>query len=662
MQYNQTSTRHSALGALEREVLPLGQVMPNGWLADQLRIQANGLSGHIEEVWGSVGANNGWLGGEGENWERGPYYLDGLVPLAYLLEDEVLIARAQRWIDWSLGSQRADGFFGPPSNTDWWPRMVMLKVLTQYQEVTGDARVIPFMQRYFAYQSAHIDEQPLASWAAARGGENMLMLFWLYRRTGDAELIDLARRICAQTIDWTTLFRTWPYVRPMREYQDVLKFIRALHDIDPEARGKAVAAYQETGRYHTHHVVNLAMALKQPALVYLLSGDEAHLEAAREGIAQLLRYHGLSSGIFSGDEHLSGREPTQGTETCAVVEALYSLQQLMQIDAASIPLADWAEVLAYNTLPAAFTDDMWGHQYDQQPNQVLVSRAERAWYDNSDDANLFGLEPNFGCCTANYHQGWPKYVRNLWLRNAQGGLSAMCYGPCRVNTEVNGVPFEIVEETEYPFRERIHLMIHTSQPVELALELRIPCWCEGAQVHTSEGKARPASGSWHRISRVWREGDVVELYMPMEVRILHGLHNSASVRRGPLIYSLAPEVDWQTPDGDQPYDNRWAAPVSAWNYALVLDTAVPANSFQVSEHPLGRQVYERESPPVVLHARGSRVPGWQLEHNSAGTVPESPLPASTDTEEIELIPYGAAKLRITEFPWIQQEPDTWSGS
>ena len=140
-------------------ILPLGAVRPAGWLERQMQIQANGLSGHLDETWDDVGSNSGWLGGTGESWERSPYFLDGLVPLAYLLNDARLKAKAQRFIDWTLTHQAASGMIGPASNNDWWPRMVMLKALAQYQEATGDPRVIPALSSISPINSAN---SPLA--------------------------------------------------------------------------------------------------------------------------------------------------------------------------------------------------------------------------------------------------------------------------------------------------------------------------------------------------------------------------------------------------------------------------------------------------------------------------------------------------------------------
>src|SRR5690242_13621307 len=137
-------------------LLPLTTVKPKGWLLDQLRIQSEGITGHLDEFWPDVGPDSAWLGGTGEGWERGPYYLDGLVPLAYLLEDPKLIAKVKPWVEWTLTHQRPDGSIGPEENKDWWPIMIMLKVLTQYQEATGDSRVMPAMQKYFEYQAANL--------------------------------------------------------------------------------------------------------------------------------------------------------------------------------------------------------------------------------------------------------------------------------------------------------------------------------------------------------------------------------------------------------------------------------------------------------------------------------------------------------------------------
>ena len=196
-------------------LLPLGSVRPTGWLRDQLQIQAKGLGGHLDETWADVGSNSGWLGGTGESWERGPYFLDGLVPLAYLLDDQRLKAKAQKYIDWTLNHQSPDGMIGPTTNTDWWPRMVMLKALAQYQEATGDGRVVPVLTRYFSYQLKELPNRPLRDWGKFRWQDNALIALWLYNRTGDPRLIQLVRLLHQQGYDWQAQFTDFKYTTPV---------------------------------------------------------------------------------------------------------------------------------------------------------------------------------------------------------------------------------------------------------------------------------------------------------------------------------------------------------------------------------------------------------------------------------------------------------------
>jgi hypothetical protein len=608
-------------------LLPLTSVQPRGWLKRQLEIQAAGLSGHIEEIWPDLGPNSGWLGGSGESWERGPYYLDGLIPLAYLLNDPSLIVRAKKWVDWTIGNQRPDGSIGPASNKDWWPRFVVLKALTQYQEATGDPRVILLMQRYFAYQAASLDKEPLKEWAIVRWQDEALTVLWLYNRTGDPKLLELVRKLRAQGYYWPKQFE----------------------DFKPLYQGKV------TGKDCTMqtHGVNNAQGLKTAAIWWQLSKDKSDLDGLYNMFAVLDRYHLQPNGVHSADEHYAGLEPTQGTELCAVVEAMFSLEQIVAVTGDPV-FADRLEKIAYNPQPGTYSKDMWAHQYDQQANQVLVSVAKRAWSDNEADSNLFGLEPNFGCCTANMHQGWPKFVANLWMGTREDGLAAIAYGPSQVTATVTGgVPVTIAEETEYPFRKDIHFNVSPATPATFPVELRIPAWAAGATVRVN---GKPASGvkpgAFYKLERKWTQGDTIDLVLPMEVRLSRWISNSVAVERGPLVYSLRIGEQWSKVK-DRPQAPDWGvSPTTPWNYGLIIDTDHPSKSFEVEERAVGGYPFSAEGAPVLLKAKARRMPEWKLVNDSAGPVPPSPAQSAEPVETVVLIPYGSAKLRITAFPEV----------
>lgn len=604
--------------------LPLGAIKPEGWLKDQLLIQAKGMTGKLEEYWDDVGPNSGWLGGDGESWERGPYYLDGLLPLAYLLEDEALKAKAQKWIDAVLESQREDGQFGPSSNDDWWARMVMLKVLIQYEEVTGDERVIPFMLQYFTYQRKHIDVRQLESWAEARGGENILCLQWLYEKTGDKWLLELAKITMTQSIDWSEIHSDFPFWRYQTRFD------------------------------HRVHVVNVAMSLKYPALQYLLTKNEKDRTASLKGINSLMKYHGQANGMFSGDEWLAGTHPSQGTELCAVVEYMYSLEHLVRIFGDG-HYADILEKVAFNALPATISPRWDGHQYDQQVNQVLCTQAKRNWTLNGDESNMFGLEPNFGCCTANMHQGWPKYTARLWMSTKDNGLAVVSYSPCTLTTKVNdGEKVKVKVETHYPFKNNISIKLTLSKETSFPLKLRIPDWCKEPKI-TVNGEllnGQVNESGYVTLDRIWKNNDQIELLFPMRITLHKRADFAVSITRGPLVYALQIKEKWRKRSGNAPFSNMEVVPISSWNYGLKLDWQTPESSFLVEEQEVAEQPFHFENPPVLLKGKGKKLPQWTLEQNSAGTLPLSPVPSEEPEEELNLIPYGAARLRIGEFPWI----------
>ena len=608
------------------EPLPLTSVKPRGWLLRQLRIQAAGLTGHLDEFWPDLNSNSGWLGGTGESWERGPYFLDGLLPLAYLLDDPVLIGKARTWVNWTLDHQRPDGSIGPEKNQDWWPNMVMLKVLTQYQEATADARVIPVLERYFDYQARTLAENPLQKWAVYRWGDEVLSILWLHKRNHDPKLLDLARALARQGYDWKSQFANFPFTGKVAKKDTSLKT----------------------------HVVNNAMALKTAAVYSLVSGEEADRKAIYQMLSELDRYHLLPNGTHSGDEHYAGLDPSQGTELCAVVEAMFSLETLMAI-VGDPAFGDRLEKIAYNPLPGAMTTDMWAHQYDQQPNQVLSDVNPRQWTTNNAESNLFGLEPNFGCCTANMHQGWPKFTESLWMANPAGGLAAVAYAPSQVVTTVNGVKVTITEDTEYPFREPVRLTIDPETPVKFPLQLRIPAWTYGASIGVNGFKQRNIRGaSFYTLDREWRKGDVVEINFPMPVSVSHGYRNSVAVTRGPLVFSLKIGEKWKKLRDKSPAADWEVSPKTPWNYGLLLDPSDPGRSIGVTIKQMGQNPFSAEGTPIELSVKGRRIPEWQLTNGSAGPLPEGAVSSKKPVESLTLIPYAAAKLRITAFPVVEK--------
>jgi hypothetical protein len=406
------------------------------------------------------------------------------------------------------------------------------------------------------------------------------------------------------------------------------------------------------------HVVNNAMAVKAHGLWGRLSGEERDRQAVYDILAKLDRYHGTAVGIFTGDECLAGLSPIQGTELCAVVEYMYSLEVLLSTLGDPV-FGDRLEKIAFNALPATFSPDMWAHQYDQQINQVECSiRENRTWNTNGPEANIFGVEPNYGCCTANLSQGWPKLAAHLWM-HLGAGLAAVVYAPSRVATEIGHVPVQVTLETDYPFRERLHFRVEVERQVRFPLLLRIPQWAKGATL-LLEGEVRPIPdrGDYYTLERDWQGALEFDLILPMKPRLQERPGGAVAIERGPLVYALQIGEEWRRVHADQPYRELphadWEVyPTTPWNYALQVCPEMLEQEVRFEEQPLGELVFSPQGAPVRAMVKGRRIPGWELVNGSAGLLPESPVRSEEAMEEVVLIPYGCTNLRIAEFPVLE---------
>jgi DUF1680 family protein len=379
-------------------------------------------------------------------------------------------------------------------------------------------------------------------------------------------------------------------------------------------------------------------------------------------IEQLNRYHGLPNGMFSCDEHLAGRDPSQGSELCTVVEYMFSLERSIAITG-SVALADRLELLAYNALPGTLSDDMWAHQYNQEPNQVECSLHHKPWVTDGPESNLFGLEPNFGCCTANYHQGWPKFTNSLWMacgsqeHDHEDGLVAVAYGPSEVRTQIRGIPVNVIEETDYPFRGKVRLTVTLGSPLAFPLQLRIPEWAKSATVRVNnEQSIHVDAGTFKRLNRIWKSGDRVEVDFPMRLRTSQWFNNSIAIERGSLLFSYGIGEDWMKLRDHGLGSADWQVfPTTPWNYALKINASAPEDGIEVNETEVGQAPFSRVHAPVHLQAKGRKIPLWRAEDGAANPLPQSPVSSQEKEETVTLIPYAAAKLRVTAFAQLKSE-------
>jgi len=619
--------------------LPVGAIEPKGWVRRQLELQRDGFHGHLTVISQFLKKEgNAWLSpaGEGDHgWEEPPYWLKGFSNCGYILRDQRMIGESKLWIEAALAGQKEDGWFGPDKGRkgaatnlegreDLWPNMIMLFCLQDYYEFTGDERVIALMTNYMKYLTTVPEDRFLVGyWPKMRGGDLLYSVYWLYNRTGEKFLLELAGKVHRRTAEWQ---------------DDVINW----------------------------HNVNMSQGFGEPATFYMQSYNPAHLEAAERNWSKIREMYGqVPGGMFGGDENCrpgySG--PRQAVETCGMVEMMLSHEILLAISG-DPKWADRCEDVAFNSLPAAFTPDLKALHYLTAPNLILCDSQNKS-PGVQNKGPMFLFNPHIHrCCQHNTGHGWPYYAEHLWLATPGNGLAAALYAPCEVKAKVgDGAAVTIVEQTRYPFEDTIEFTVKTSEPVRFPLYLRIPGWCKTPEV-TMNGKMLEMFGSraYIEINRQWTDGDKIELRLPMEIKLRKWAknQNSVSVDRGPLTYSLKIGEKYVREGGTDQWPAWEIHPTTAWNYGLVLDENEPGSSFEMVRKMwlVDDQPFEANAAPIELRAKAKKIPAWQKDYlGLVGTLQPSPVRSDEPIETVALIPMGCARLRISAFPTIGDGPD-----
>lgn len=592
------------------------EIKPTGWLYRQLKIQADGLSGNLDKIWPDV-RDSAWIGGDRDGWERVPYWLDGFIPLAYLLEDEDMIARAKKYIDAIIERQQADGWICPCAEEkrttyDTWVVQLITKVLLVYYDCSKDQRIPNVVYKVLKnyYELLKNGTIKLFGWGYFRWFELFISLNFICERYKEPWLADLAHIIQKQGANYEEFIPLWK--RPLNKW------------------------ILET------HIVNLAMMLKSEAVSCDLLNTE-YTNMAERLYSILKEYNGTAVETFTGDECLSGVSPIQGTELCAVVEQMYSYELLFAYTG-DPKWAERLEVLAFNALPATISEDMWTHQYVQMNNQIACQEfpGRSLFRTNNSQAHLFGLEPNFGCCTANFNQGWPKFALSAYMHNEDRVISVLPL-PSELKTD----DIHITLETNYPFENSLKYTVIANK--DFAFEVRLPADAENVTVN---GQKKDGSALAFDI----KKGEKCEIHItfavtPHFVEYSYGLNY---VKCGSLVFSLPIEVEKIMREYEQngverkfPYCDYELLPKSDWNYGF-SDTSLKLETKTVGETP-----FSQSNPPVCVKTNLQKI-DWGFEDGFESVCAKTPqsLISVSDVEELSLIPYGCAKLRMTLMPFV----------
>jgi len=618
--------------------LPVGAVQPRGWLQQWLLRQARGLTGHPENLdypydtcmfAGLIPPpaikNPYW-----KSWwpyEQSAYFTDATTRLSRLIDDPAISRRRDAAMAYILAHSTGTNLGGSAA---CWPNAVVGRALMAEFSATADPRIASVLQNWLLTSADAIA-------SGGRNGVNCEEAFFLYGLTADQRLLDLCSQVYDGYLSDTNSFCTKEKI-------------------------------QGNGLFHEHGVT-AAEELKCLPLMYSYTGDPAALQLAQRAYQKVLDNDLMADGGVVSSEHLDKPAFYSVHESCDISDWSWSLGYLFMATG-DARLADLIERTTFNALPGAVTKDFKQLQYFSAVNQTVIANTNNHTSSHWATRMTYRAAHDTECCAGNINRAMPNYVIRMWMRAADGGLAAVYYGPSEVTTPVNGQNVTLTEQTDYPFRNEISFKVKTAKPVAFNLQLRIPAWCDHAdiRVNGSTLDSNPDPGTFAAINREFHDGDVVKLKLSMPVKIEDWFKNQGVVvTRGPLVYSL--KIDEQRvehtsdPDNIKPllsgHDIRGFPEVefsagSDWRYGFPAGLADDLKHIKVVESPMTDNPFIEAQTPVRLELPLCHLTNWAPGQSEPAGLPSSKQQlVSGRPAKMTLVPYGSTHLRLTTLPLVQ---------
>ncbi len=633
--------------------LPLGAIKPQGWLLSQVQ--------NVSELQKKLAALPGLVkNGEWDGEEALPRYVRGLILLYSCLDDKNIFEKIKAYLSPILNSANEGGDFGPKNLRSDTPKIEAIKALLSYYELTNDKDVFAFLRKYFKNQFNTFSLYHNWHNSRARLLEELPAIEAVYRETDAEWLQDLALNLRESSSDWIKLARNFPYPQPYHKYisqkalRHVDKVVTQYREIDNGSRRKRAPKQEfieKEWKKKSHQVavqtdgVNLAKAVKYPAVYGRFVGDDYLKVYSLRLISSLEKHHGMPNGMFAADSRISGNLQERGVSTEAAVEMIESLVEVIR-ETRDFHAVDLLERIVYNTIGAAAFEDCSAIQDMQFVNQTIAS--EERELPNADMTNAYYLKKLTKGAVA-LLQAYPLYLQTACMTK-DNELNFLTYTPCSMDLSIGGANLTISEKTSYPFRNTVVFKVEKADgEPEVKINFRVPK--NTTMQLISGGQVVATSDKEISVKCILRVGSTFMLKMSIPLSVEENADKTVSLFKGNVLMSLKVHGDITANANDT--RTLKVASRGKWNVAPILKKAPGGMALIEDEKTFVNDLKDKplcyNESPFELQIKSKTVLNWDYDKQGFASVPKKSVFCEENLDKI-YIPYGCTLLHVAKFP------------
>ncbi len=633
--------------------LPIGSIRPDGWLYSQLRL-ANDLQKRL-------GGTDGLLtDGAWTNGEAFPRYVRGLILLAGVTGDRVLLEKAESYVAPIFASANEGGNFGPEGKFIS-PKIEAVKTVLSYFELTGDERALNFLRKFFKSQFNTFSVTPCWYQSRARLLEEIPAIEAVFKETDSEWLHDLGEKLRDASNDWFKLAVKFRYKHPSGRYLNTLHLKKLRKKIEEyenpssdSVKSLSVDKANSEWKKRAHQVavetsgVSIAKAIKYPCTYGRFIGDAELRNLSIKMISALERYHGNATGAFSADFRLAGTSPTRGIDVESAVETVESLVEVLA-ETGDFTVADLIEKIVFNLIPASAFDDVRAVQDIAVPNQLEASVEMKENLKECEYGNAyFGGLLSRGAIS--FISAYPLFIKSICMTRDKE-LNFLTYAPCTIDTVVSGSRIRIKEDTAYPFRNAIVFKVEQADgDPEIKINFRVPAHTTMQLI--SGGQVVASGDDVISVKCVLKTGSTFMLKLDIPLSVLENKDGTLSMYKGNVLLASKIASETRVSMDRHIYYVNFA---KRWNFTPVVDKRSADgvrrlyDNEQTFVNDIGAIPYDHERPPFEIKVRCKNVTNWDFDTSGNCSIPRKPS-FSEESIERTFVPFGCTSVRMCQFP------------